>query len=408
MDMPAFHTHTLCCTPPLPQIHTQGAPSDTLPQLVASLDAGLLVTDYSPLRLGREWRDAVTAAVQCPVAEVDAHNVVPVWVASDKREYAARTLRPKIHARLPEFLVEFPAISRPAPWPEVAQQPPAIDWQVCVCVCVCVCVRARARAAHASYSLVLSLGWDVFAWCCGGLGCGVGRRAGRCGLYTKGLCVAHSPALFSLCTRKICDAAQNTHRNTHNKCNHVVLQALFAEVRRVGAAVPEVTWAVGGEDAAAAALLGESGFLSPGRLKLYATKRNDPSQPQARGSKTSSTACARASNRAITAPPACTHTHIYTHTHPKQGAIQVSIPHNRTPQQGYCPTTCATHLQALSNLSPWLHFGQLSPQRAALEAAKLRSRYKESVEGFLDELVRTPPASASASAHLWVGDCAGC
>ena len=26
---------------------------------------------------------------------------------------------------------------------------------------------------------------------------------------------------------------------------------------------------------------------------------------------------------------------------------------------------------ALSNLSPWLHFGQLSPQRAALEAAKV-------------------------------------
>jgi hypothetical protein len=44
-------------------------------------------------------------------------------------------------------------------------------------------------------------------------------------------------------------------------------------------------------------------------------------------------------------------------------------------------------LQALSNLSPWLHFGQLAPQRAALEAAKLRPKFKESVEGFLEELV---------------------
>jgi hypothetical protein len=49
---------------------------------------------------------------------------------------------------------------------------------------------------------------------------------------------------------------------------------------------------------------------------------------------------------------------------------------------------CAVRLQAISNLSPWLHFGQLSPQRAALEAAKLRGKHRESVEGFLEELVR--------------------
>lgn len=42
----------------------------------------------------------------------------------------------------------------------------------------------------------------------------------------------------------------------------------------------------------------------------------------------------------------------------------------------------------MSNLSPWLHFGQLAPQRAALEAAKMRPKFKESVEGFLEELVR--------------------
>jgi deoxyribodipyrimidine photo-lyase len=48
---------------------------------------------------------------------------------------------------------------------------------------------------------------------------------------------------------------------------------------------------------------------------------------------------------------------------------------------------CTPPPQALSNLSPWLHFGQLAPQRAALEAAKLRPKHKESVEGFLEELV---------------------
>jgi hypothetical protein len=31
----------------------------TLPKLVKDTGAGLLVTDYSPMRLGREWRDKV-------------------------------------------------------------------------------------------------------------------------------------------------------------------------------------------------------------------------------------------------------------------------------------------------------------------------------------------------------------
>jgi deoxyribodipyrimidine photo-lyase len=60
-------------------------------------------------------------------------------------------------------------------------------------------------------------------------------------------------------------------------------QALLAEVRSRGAAVPEVSWAVPGEDAAAAALMGApDSFLSPTRLALYATKRNDPGVPQVR------------------------------------------------------------------------------------------------------------------------------
>ena len=36
--------------------------------------------------------------------EVDTHNVVPVWEASDKRETAARTIRKKIHTKLPIYL----------------------------------------------------------------------------------------------------------------------------------------------------------------------------------------------------------------------------------------------------------------------------------------------------------------
>ena len=43
--------------------------------------------------------------------KVDAHNVVPVWHASPKKEHAARTIRPKITKLLDEFLTDFPPLA---------------------------------------------------------------------------------------------------------------------------------------------------------------------------------------------------------------------------------------------------------------------------------------------------------
>ncbi len=203
----------------------RGDPGETVPALARELGASLLVTDFSPLRLGRDWRAAVAAAAPCAVHEVDAHNVVPVWEASPKLEYAARTIRPKIMDKLPLYLTEFPPLPPVAAWR--GAPPPPVDWD-----------------------------------------------------------------------------------------------GVIAEAVAKGAAVPEVSWAVPGEAAARAALEGDApnAFL-PRRLKLY-EKRNDPNVPG-----------------------------------------------------------------ALSGLSPWLHFGQLAPQRAAL-AAKAHSRaHGKAVEGFIEELV---------------------
>lgn len=41
----------------------------------------------------------------------------------------------------------------------------------------------------------------------------------------------------------------------------------------------------------------------------------------------------------------------------------------------------------LSGLSPYLHYGQLAPQRAAIAAAKCKSVNKGAVESFLEELI---------------------
>jgi deoxyribodipyrimidine photo-lyase len=40
--------------------------------------------------------------------------VVPVWTASDKQEYSARTIRGKIESKLPHFLEEFPDLETPS------------------------------------------------------------------------------------------------------------------------------------------------------------------------------------------------------------------------------------------------------------------------------------------------------
>ena len=152
----------------------RGDPTETVPKLVKDTGAALLVTDFGPLRLGREWRSKVRSrprpdrcnttlcswcspagvterqrddafarprqahhvwllftvplalsatnslssmvqplswgclqvadAVSVPFHEVDAHNVVPCWHASDKRETGARTIRGKINKQVPEFL----------------------------------------------------------------------------------------------------------------------------------------------------------------------------------------------------------------------------------------------------------------------------------------------------------------
>lgn len=67
-------------------------------------DAALLVTDRGYLRVQIEWRRRVAEAAPCPVIQVETDVVVPVEVVSEKEEYAARTIRPRIHKHLLEYL----------------------------------------------------------------------------------------------------------------------------------------------------------------------------------------------------------------------------------------------------------------------------------------------------------------
>ena len=88
-----------------------GDPATVVPELAKK--AALLVGDVGYLRLQREWRAAVARLVACPFVLVESDAIVPVALASDHAEFAARTLRPKIHRRLADFLQPLPA-ARPA------------------------------------------------------------------------------------------------------------------------------------------------------------------------------------------------------------------------------------------------------------------------------------------------------
>lgn len=86
--------------------------SEVIPRFVAQHEIGELVFDFNPLEPVRGWRDQVTQRVDCRVVEVDARNIIPVWEASDKAEFAAYTIRKKIHRKLPEFLTDIPQPSK--------------------------------------------------------------------------------------------------------------------------------------------------------------------------------------------------------------------------------------------------------------------------------------------------------
>ena len=76
------------------------------PDLAVTLGqrAALVVVDRGYLRTLNAWYRSAAARLERPLLQVETNVVVPVGAVSQKTEYAARTIRPKIHRRLLEFL----------------------------------------------------------------------------------------------------------------------------------------------------------------------------------------------------------------------------------------------------------------------------------------------------------------
>lgn len=85
----------------------KGNPEKELSKYLSIGQVSSVVTDFSPLRYARKWREGIAntlGEVGVPFYEVDTHNIVPVRFISSKQEYSAYTLRLKINRVLEEFL----------------------------------------------------------------------------------------------------------------------------------------------------------------------------------------------------------------------------------------------------------------------------------------------------------------
>jgi deoxyribodipyrimidine photo-lyase len=74
-----------------------------------SRKASLVVCDRGYLKHQVRWRQRVARAAGAAVIQVESDVVVPVGAASDKEEIGARTLRPRIHRLLNDYLKALPS-----------------------------------------------------------------------------------------------------------------------------------------------------------------------------------------------------------------------------------------------------------------------------------------------------------
>ena len=96
----------------IPLFVLTGKPEVNIPEFVKKFNIHSLVTDFDPLRIKRIWKRDVAKKISVPFYEVDAHNIVPCLYVSNKQEFGAYTIRPKIHKQLAQFLDEFPELKK--------------------------------------------------------------------------------------------------------------------------------------------------------------------------------------------------------------------------------------------------------------------------------------------------------
>jgi len=95
-----------------------GKPSSTISSVIKHTTPSAIYFDYNPMRGPRHLTGKIAYSSNTPCFTVDTHNIVPVWVASDKREVGAYTMRPKLQKLFGLYLSEpDEVIKHPHQWP---------------------------------------------------------------------------------------------------------------------------------------------------------------------------------------------------------------------------------------------------------------------------------------------------
>lgn len=95
----------------IPYFQLSGNPPQRMKDFVFENDVATVVSDFNPLRTARKRKQDFLIDSDVEFHTVDAHNIVPAFYVSNKQEYGAATLRPKIKRLLDSFLIPFPDIS---------------------------------------------------------------------------------------------------------------------------------------------------------------------------------------------------------------------------------------------------------------------------------------------------------
>jgi deoxyribodipyrimidine photo-lyase len=83
--------------------------------------ASQIIVDKGYLRINKQWYDHAAQRTQVPIVQVEDNVVVPIEETSQKEEYSAATLRPKLLAKLNQFL------SLP---PQILPKNPSLDMEI--------------------------------------------------------------------------------------------------------------------------------------------------------------------------------------------------------------------------------------------------------------------------------------
>lgn len=81
-----------------------GSPNGVIRAIAAKVHPSIVIGDENPVHIGQLWRNDVAHHLACPFRTVDADVVVPSSLFP-REEYAARTIRPKIHRVWDDWLV---------------------------------------------------------------------------------------------------------------------------------------------------------------------------------------------------------------------------------------------------------------------------------------------------------------